>query len=431
MTREMKNSGVEWIGDIPSEWKVENLQWNMNEIIEKNSPIKITSVLSLTKEKGVIPYEDKGNQGNKSKESIEDYKIAYKGTIVANSMNILIGSVGISNYDGCVSPVYYVFKNNNKTDLRFLNYIFTTEQFQKQLRKYANGILEIRLRVSSENIMKQKVMFPPLSEQKKIADFLDSKVTEIDKIISETKASIENYKEYKQSVITEAVTKGLDKNVSMKEANNTYLGFVPFEWREKRLRFLGLCQNGISKSIDFFGKGYPFVAYGDVSKNISLPESVAGLIDTNENEREIYSVRYGDVFFTRTSETIEEVGFASTCLKTIENAVFAGFVIRFRPFNQYELLPGFSKYYFRSNIHRKFFVKEMNLVTRASLSQELLKKLPVLLPPLNEQKRISNFLDNKCAEIDNLILEKEKFVTNLEGYKKSLIYEYVTGKKVV
>lgn len=217
----------------------------------------------------------------------------------------------------------------------------------------------------------------------------------------------------------------------MKEANNTYLGFVPFEWREKRLRFLGLCQNGISKSIDFFGKGYPFVAYGDVSKNISLPESVAGLIDTNENEREIYSVRYGDVFFTRTSETIEEVGFASTCLKTIENAVFAGFVIRFRPFNQYELLPGFSKYYFRSNIHRKFFVKEMNLVTRASLSQELLKKLPVLLPPLNEQKRISNFLDNKCAEIDNLILEKEKFVTNLEGYKKSLIYEYVTGKKVV
>lgn len=431
MTREMKNSGVEWIGDIPSEWKVENLQWNMNEIIEKNSPIKITSVLSLTKEKGVIPYEDKGNQGNKSKESIEDYKIAYKGTIVANSMNILIGSVGISNYDGCVSPVYYVFKNNNKTDLGFLNYIFTTEQFQKQLRKYANGILEIRLRVSSENIMKQKVMFPPLSEQKKIADFLDSKVTEIDKIISETKASIENYKEYKQSVITEAVTKGLDKNVSMKEANNTYLGFVPFEWREKRLRFLGLCQNGISKSIDFFGKGYPFVAYGDVSKNISLPESVAGLIDTNENEREIYSVRYGDVFFTRTSETIEEVGFASTCLKTIENAVFAGFVIRFRPFNQYELLPGFSKYYFRSNIHRKFFVKEMNLVTRASLSQELLKKLPVLLPPLNEQKRISNFLDNKCAEIDNLILEKEKFVTNLEGYKKSLIYEYVTGKKVV
>lgn len=167
MTREMKNSGVEWIGDIPSEWKVENLQWNMNEIIEKNSPIKITSVLSLTKEKGVIPYEDKGNQGNKSKESIEDYKIAYKGTIVANSMNILIGSVGISNYDGCVSPVYYVFKNNNKTDLGFLNYIFTTEQFQKQLRKYANGILEIRLRVSSENIMKQKVMFPPLSEQKK------------------------------------------------------------------------------------------------------------------------------------------------------------------------------------------------------------------------------------------------------------------------
>lgn len=149
------------------------------------------------------------------------------------------------------------------------------------------------------------------------------------------------------------------------------------------------------------------------------------------NDRNIYSVKYGDVFFTRTSETIEEIGFSSTCLKTIDDATFAGFLIRFRPYSQDELLPEFAQYYFRSEIHRKFFVKEMNLVTRASLSQELLKKLPVLLPPIEEQKRISMYLKQRCTEIDFAIVEKKEQMGVLEQYKKSLIYEYVTGKSEV
>ena len=221
----------------------------------------------------------------------------------------------------------------------------------------------------------KKIMLPipDETEQQKIADFLDEKVGEIDSVIVKTKETIEDYKKYKQAIITDAVTKGLNPNVEMKESKNSYLGTIPAHWVEKRLRFLGLCQNGISKSSEYFGEGYPFVSYGDVYKNYALLESGSGLIKSSEDDRKIYSVQYGDIFFTRTSETIEEVGFASTCLKTIEDAAFAGFVIRFRPNNQEELLPEFSKYYFRSEAHRKFFVKEMNLVTRASLSQELLK----------------------------------------------------------
>lgn len=217
----------------------------------------------------------------------------------------------------------------------------------------------------------------------------------------------------------------------MKDSGIEWIGEIPENWKIKKLRFLGECQNGISKNAESFGTGYPFVSYGDVYKNYELPKTVNGLIETNQVEQNKYSVIYGDVFFTRTSETIEEVGFASTCLRTIKNAVFAGFVIRFRPFNKNELNPNFSKYYFRSNIHRKFFVKEMNLVTRASLSQELLKNLPVLLPPIKEQKQIANFLDEKCLKIDTLIEKKEKFIKELETYKQSIIYEYVTGKKEV
>ena len=431
MTREMKNSGVEWIGDIPSEWKVENLQWNMNEIIEKNSPIKITSVLSLTKEKGVIPYEDKGNQGNKSKESIEDYKIAYKGTIVANSMNILIGSVGISNYDGCVSPVYYVFKNNNKTDLRFLNYIFTTEQFQKQLRKYANGILEIRLRVSSENIMKQKVMFPPLSEQKKIADFLDSKVTEIDKIISETKASIENYKEYKQSVITEAVTKGLDKNVPMKDSGIEWIGEIPADWRLGKIKSC-VTKVGSGKTPKgggdvYSSEGVLFLRSQNVYDTGLVLDDPTYISEEIDEEMKNTRVMDKDVLLNITGGSI-----GRCCIydKSYGKANVNQHVSIIR-LKQDIMFPEYMHYYWLSSLGKMSVNLYQTGGNREGMSADAIKNSPIIYTSISTQKEIIAFLDSKCAEIDNIILEKEKLITNLEEYKKSLIYEYVTGKKEV
>ena len=136
------------------------------------------------------------------------------------------------------------------------------------------------------------------------------------------------------------------------------------------------------------------------------------------------------MLFTRTSETIEEIGFASTCIETIPNSVYSGFLIRFRPTSD-KLFKGFSKYYFRSQVHRAYFVKQMNIVTRASLGQDLLKNLVVLLPPVDEQHSIASCLDTKCSEIDSLIALKQAKIEELKEYKKSVIYEYVTGKKEV
>lgn len=426
----MKDSGIEWIGEIPENWDIERLARHLMEINEKNFPIKTTNVLSLTNKLGVIPYEDKGNQGNKAKENYEEYKVAYKDTIIANSMNILIGSVGYSNYYGCVSPVYYVFKEKPKNNLYFLNYIMQTPQFQKELRKYANGILEIRLRLSANDILKRIVAFPPLSEQDKIAAFLDEKCGAIDEIISKTEQSIEEYKKLKQSVITKAVTKGIRPNRPMQDSNIEWIGEIPQNWSVIKLRYLYRCQNGISKSAEFFGKGFPFVSYKDVYNNDVLPETVSGLCDATEEELNRYSVKQGDIFFTRTSETIEEIGLTSICLNSFENATFAGFLIRCRPYTT-KLDFEYSKYYMASSHLRLYFVKEMNLVTRASLSQELLKDLQVLIPPLEEQKEIAQYLDEKCAEIDTLIEKKQQFLAEMANYKKSLIYEYVTGKKEV
>ena len=297
------------------------------------------------------------------------------------------------------------------------------DYFQTQLTGIIGG-------VSINNLKKFSIPIPSLHEQQKIADFLDEKISQIDIIIDKTKQSIVEFKKYKQSLITEIVTKGLNPDVKMKYSGIEWIGEIPEQWNVSRLRYLGTLQNGISKSGDAFGSGFPFLSYGDVYRGIELPKTVTGLIESSASDRLNYSVTYGDVLFTRTSETIEEVGFSSTCLETIPDVVFAGFVIRFRPITD-ELSPNFSKYYFRSQIHRSFFAKEMNLVTRASLSQQLLKKLPVLLPSTKEQQKIAGYLDEKCAHIDNLIADKEKLLSEFETYKKALIFEYVTGKKEV
>lgn len=216
----------------------------------------------------------------------------------------------------------------------------------------------------------------------------------------------------------------MERYSEYKDSGVQWLGQIPGHWKTMRLGLLGDCANGVSKGGDYFGEGYPFVAYSDVYKNMELPHTVEGLAKSTEDDRQRYSIEYGDVFFTRTSETIQEIGFSSTCLKTIPNAVFAGFLIRFRPSSN-ELVPEFSKYYFRCNNLRSFYITRMNLVTRASLSQSLLRQLTVVLPPISEQKSIANYLDDKCKKIDQMIVGKQKQLELLTEMKQRIISDTV------
>lgn len=437
MARKMKDSGVEWIGQIPEDWEIRKIKNQF--IIYTGNSIPDSEKENYCDSEDAIPYiPTKEIDTSTSKINYENgmyikkgdnaFKVAPVGSVL---MCIEGGSAGKKiayvEQDVCFVNKLCCF-NPKEINSRYAYYYLKSASFNAEFNLHISGLIG---GVSQSEIKEFVVVLPQITEQQKIADFLDEKVGEIDTLIAKTKESIEEYKRYKQAVITEAVTKGLDRTVPMKNSKNNYIGKIPVHWNEKKLRFLGVCQNGISKSAEYFGTGYPFISYGDVYRNFALPEQGSGLIESSETDRDIYSVKRGDVFFTRTSETIEEVGFTSTCLKTVDNATFAGFIIRFRPNSEEELLPEFSKYYFRSDIHRKFFVKEMNLVTRASLSQELLKKLPVLLPSIKEQEEIAKYLDEKCGEIDALIAKKEAFIKEMEDYKKSLIYEYVTGKKEV
>lgn len=419
--REMKDSGIEWIGEIPIDWNISKI----GAIYEERN-IKVSDKdyvpLSVTKQ-GVVPQLETAAKTDNG----DNRKLIKKNDFVINSRSDRRGSCGISDYDGSCSLINTVLKPRHNMNNQYYNFVFRSELFADEFYRWGNGIVDDLWSTKWDNMKRIYIPFPDLVIQSQIANFLDNKCAKIDRYIEKQQQIIEKLNEYKQAIITEAVTKGLDPNVKMKDSGIEWIGEIQEHWDIRRLRYLGSCVNGISKGGEFFGTGYPFVSYGDVYKNMELPHNVVGLVETTDDEREWYSVKEGDVFFTRTSETIEEVALTSTCMQTIDNATFAGFLIRFRPRTNL-LLKEFSKYYFRSSIHRLFFVKEMNLVTRASLSQELLKKLPVLLPTIKEQKQIANYLNKKCNNIDNTISKKQCIIDKLNKYRKSLIYEAVTGK---
>ena len=404
MAREMKDSGIEWIGEIPVDWNIKRNKLLFVEVNNRCENGNEHMLLSVSEYYGVAPKSEKVSDGEfeTRAESLDGYKLCEAEDIVMNIMLAWKRSTGRSAYDGIVSPAYCVYRKKADIDTRYYHYLFRTDIVAELFKRYSTGIIDSRLRLYPDKFMGLNMIVPPCNEQCQIAEYLDQQCVYIDSVIEKTKVSIDEYIKLKQAIITWAVTKGVRGDREMKDSGLEGIGEIPIEWHVKKIRYLGGCQNGISKSSEYFGEGYPFVSYGDVYRNYQLPETVKGLIMSTDSDRENYSVIRGDVLFTRTSETIEEVGFSSVCLKTIEHATFAGFVIRFRP-NSNELLPEYSKYYFRSDMHRRFFVKEMNLVTRASLGQDLLKKLPVILPPLQEQQEIANYLEKQCGEIDGII----------------------------
>ena len=426
--REMKDSGIEWIGEIPDDWRIirnKNAFTCSKELVGEKS--ELTQLLSLTT-RG-IKKKDINNAEGKLPESFDTYQFVKENDLVMCLFDLDCSAVfsGISPYNGMISPAYRVLSCKKCMEPKYADYWF---QYISDGRKFNHYAKNIRYTLSYEEFSALPLLLPERNEQRRIADYLDRKCGQIDAIIARQQAVIEKLKAYKLSVITEAVTKGLNPVVPMKDSGIDFIGSIPEAWRICRLRNIGTLQNGISKGGEFFGHGFPFVSYGDVYRNFSLPVQVAGLIDSSDEERRNYSVESGDIFFTRTSETIEEVGFSSVCEETIPDATFAGFLIRVRPFTD-DLVPKFAKYYFRSNHHRYYLVKQMNLVTRASLGQDLLKSMSVLVPPKDEQISIAAYLDKKCGAIESSIEYKQRVIERLTAYKKSLIYEVVTGKKEV
>lgn len=344
-------------------------------------------------------------------------------------MDAFAGAIGVSDSDGKSSPVYSacVPLSVKQANPYFYAYFMRDLALSGYLVSLAKGIRERSTDFRFKDFAELILPIPPFEEQSLIVSFLDKKLSKIDDAIKVKEHQIVRLKERQQILIQQTVTRGLDLDAPMGDSGVEWIGDVPAHWKIKKIRYLGTTQNGISAGAEFFGHGYPFVSYGDVYNNEQLPESVSGLANASLAERSQYSVERGDVFFTRTSETAEEIGFASTCFKAITNATFAGFLIRFRPKTD-DLFEGYSKYYFNAPMLRAYFVKEMSIVTRASLSQQLLKNMLVLLPPAGEQREIYDFLERESAKFKKAIEIQGQQIKNLKEYKATLVNSAVTGK---
>ena len=435
---EMKDSGIEWVGNIPNDWNTKPLYACLDEINQKNNPVVTTNILSLTNTDGVIPYSERGNQGNKSKENFEEYKVVYPNTIVANSMNILIGSVGLSKYEGCVSPVYYVYMAKPQVDIRYMNYLFQMEPFQKRLRQFANGILEIRLRASSHDILHQKVAVPDYDEQQAIADCLDETCSQIDEIIAEAKASIDEYKELKQSVIFEAVTKGLDKNVEVKAVNLEYLDSCPMDWNILPVSILFDFFGGFAYKSDRFCEetNNQVVRLGNVKDDeLRLNSNPVYVSDEYADDSSKAAIKVDDILFTMTG-TRGKGDYFYTLIITEDDLKEKNLFLNqrvgcFRKAYHTVYMPYYNYLLKSPKIRERVFLYETGTANQGNIGIENINRIRLYNPPMEVQKNIVRMLNQKCNTIDSLITEKESLINDLEAYKKSLIYEVVTGKRRV
>lgn len=413
-----KESGIKWLGKIPAHWEIKPLKFIFDNINEINKNLEIKQILSLVKDVGVILYEDKGDVGNKSKDDLSGYKIARKNDLVLNKMNAVIGSLGVSNYDGLVSPIYLVLRIKNQQCLiRYYSYLFQSKALQKSLRQFAYGIMEIRESIDYLEFKNMYLPLPPLEEQKKIADFLDEKCKKIDDFIAKQTKFIELLKEQKQVLINQATTKGLNKSTELKDTHISHLGKIPTHWEVVKMSFLGSFSKGGKLSrADLTEDGeFSAVLYGDIytQYNFKIEHCKSRI---SKDKAEIKADK-GDLFFTASGETREDIG---KCVAFIsdEETYIGGDIIVFKPIDVDSMYLSYFLNNDYSKLIKAIYSKGEIII---HIHQETLKNILIALPPLEEQRKIAKYLDDKCEKIDKAINNITKQISLIQEYKTSLI----------
>lgn len=426
-----KDSGVEWLGEIPEHWNVNTIKSLLEERKESNSPLKTENILSLCMYRGVIPYSEKGNSGNKAKEDLTAYKLAYPGDIVLNSMNVVAGSVGLSKYFGAVSPVYYMLRPRNKQDkVEFFNDIFQSESFQKSLFGLGNGIMvkesestgklnTIRMRIPMDKLNTVLIPYPPSKEQQQIVNFLDKATAKIDTLIEKQTKQIELLKEKRQAVISHAVTKGINPNVSMKDSGVEWLGEIPEHWEVGLLSTL--FDNNSDKNKGMKNNNLLSLSYGRIiNKDI---ETSFGLLPESFESYQIVKPGY---IILRLTDLQNDKKSLRTGLVTQEGIITSAYV-GLKKKSKSVGNEKFIHYYLHTfDIYKGFY--GMGSGVRQSLNFDELKKLRFVLPPKNEQNEIVNYINYKTSKIDTLIEKSNKSIELLKEKRIALISAAVTGK---
>ena len=427
MARNMKDSGIEWIGEIPEGWEVSQLKYATRWKSEKGCPD--APVLSLYRDFGVVPKDSRDDNHNVTSLDTSNYKVVDVGDLVINKMKAWQGSMAVSDYRGIVSPAYHVCSiTSNKVNKRYLHHLLRNPAYLPEYARLSTGMRIGQWDLGFDDFKNIPFLIPPLDEQAKIADYLDNGCASLDVILNKTRSSIEEYKKLKQSVITQAVTKGVRGEREMKDSGVEWIGKIPREFDPVQLKFFcKLITDGTHFSPTTVENGWPYITAGDVH-GIGLDYNSAKHI--SEEDFQLLVAQgcqplKGDVLLVKDGATTGRVGFVDSDTP----CVILSSVAMLRPADNTD--GHYLMYLLASDFLQKQILVSMagSAMPRTTLTK--LTKYIGLLPPLHEQKEIANYLDAKCAEIDRLIAKKEQLVKELESYKKSLIYEVVTGKREV
>ncbi len=422
--REMKDSGIEWIGKIPNNWYVKRVKHAFNRKNEKamqENPVILSLARSGVKERDVST-----NEGQIA-ESYYNYNPVDIDDLLINPMDLYSGAnCSISEVKGVISPAYINLRYREDINPRFYDYYFKVQYWLMAFFSYGKGVsYENRWTLNVETLMNYPIIVPDYEEQCKLSFYLDDKCTKIDTIIAKQQKIIEKLKEYKISLITETVTKGLNPDVKMKDSGVEWIGKIPEHWKVTKFKYFSLeIGDGIHTTPKYDSAGKIYFVNGN---NIGLDNLIFKDNTNKINEKEYKNYKlpllttdtilialngatYGKTSFYYNEKILLGKSAGYITLKTTENKRFV-------------------RYYLQSNVAKLIMKISLLGSTIANLSLNTLKNFSMPYPSKSEQQEIADYLDKKCSAIDSAIEKKQAIIEKLKEYKKSLIYEVVTGKK--
>ena len=426
--REMKDSGIEWVGAIPQDWQLSKIGSLYTQRNEKVSD-KDYQPLSVTMQ-GILPQLATAAKTDDG----DNRKLVRVGDFAINSRSDRRGSCGISPLDGSVSLINIILTPRTAMHPGYYNWLFHTTLFADEFYKWGHGIVADLWTTRWQEMKSITVPVPEYAEQKRIAAFLDAECAEIDAVLEKTRASIEEYKKLKQAVITQAVTKGIRGDRPMKDSGIEWIGDIPAEWDVVRQKYSwntvesGVSVNAADKPVDN-SEQYGVLKTSAVSKFVFIPTEHKQ-VNLEEYGRVSCPVRADSIIASRMN-TPELVGACGYVQNNYPNLFLPDrlWQITFKD----GLSPKYAWYYL-SGIRVRQYISSLSTGTSSSMqniSQSQYGNIFITIPSIGEQSEITKYLDEKCRSVDALIAKKQQYLTEIENYKKSLIYEYVTGKKEV
>lgn len=430
--KDYKESGTQGIGLIPHSWNSKQLGIFFSENRRANSYLQSVTALQF-KYGEIIQKPSNGRDlSDKDKELLSKYTVIEPGDVVVNGLNLNFDlkslRIAIARENGIITSAYIVLRPRKGVNSEYYNYVLKALDFQKILHGMGEGI---RLTLSYEELKKLNVPAPDAAIQAAIVSYLDEKCGEIDSLIGLQEHMIEKLKAYKQSFITEAVTKGLNPNAKLVPTGIDWIEEIPEGWTVKPFKELFRTGKGLSfTKADLVKEGVPVISYGQVHSKLNtgtciideliryVPEDIA---KTGLSSK----VKVGDFIFADTSEDLSGCGNCVYVDKEV--GLYAGYhsVIAF---SKRQVSNLYLAYLFLTDCWRSQIRCRVSGIKVFSISQSIIKQTSIVLPPIDEQHNIAAYLNEKCADVDRLIALKEQKIEKLKDYKKSVIYEAVTGK---